>query len=144
MSNEHTQSHHILPLSTYLNIGLILIGLTVVTVWVAYHDFGPYNLVVAMAIAATKASLVALYFMHLKYDNKLYMMIFVSSLVFLAIFIVLTMFDTLRRGDIDEIKQNPINESAFIYTDSLPVDSTAAEFSADSAQVLDTVEVNAD
>lgn len=147
MSNENTQSHHhILPLSLYINIGLALIGLTVVTVWISFYHFGPFNLLVAMLIAATKASLVALYFMHLKYDNKLYAIIFVSSLLFLATFIVLTMFDTMRRGDIDEMKQGPIEKEAIIYRDSTRAveghgDSTFVE---DSTQVLDTVEVSAE
>lgn len=132
MSN-HAEEQHILPLSLYINIGLILLGLTIVTVWVSYHDYGEFNLLVAMAIAATKASLVALYFMHLKYDNKLYSVIFLSAIFFLAIFIVITMFDTLRRDDIYEIKSEPIQKDAIIYnapavTDSLNimVDSTGS------------------
>lgn len=114
MSN-HAEEPHILPLSLYINIGLILLGLTIITVWVSYHDYGEFNLVVAMAIAAIKATLVAMYFMHLKYDNKLYLVIFLSAIFFLAVFIVITMFDTLRRDDIYEIKSGPIQKNAIIY-----------------------------
>ena len=117
--DTHSNEPHILPLSLYLGIGAILICLTVVTVIVAGIHFGPYNLLIAMAIAVVKASLVALYFMHLKYDNKLYMLLFLSSLFFLGVFIVITMFDTLRRGDIYEIKSGEIRD-AVIY-DSLKV-----------------------
>jgi cytochrome c oxidase subunit 4 len=68
-----------------------------------------------MLIASFKGSLVALYFMHLKYDNKLYLSIFLISLLFLAVFIVFTMFDTLNRGDIYEERGKPIQENAIIY-----------------------------
>lgn len=124
MSNHAEEQHnHIMPLSLYINIGLILLGLTIVTVWVSYHDYGEFNLVVAMAIAATKASLVALFFMHLKYDNKLYSVIFLGAIFFLAIFIVITMFDTLRRDDIYEIKSEPIHKEAIIYDTPAAADS---------------------
>ena len=133
--DTHTNEPHVLPLSIYLGIGSILIILTAVTVYVSFIDFGPFNLMVAMIIAAVKASLVALYFMHLKYDNKLYAMFFISALFFLAVFVVITMFDTLRRDDIYEIKAESINKNAIIY-DSLPVDSSTA--------IIDSLEVKSD
>lgn len=107
--------NHILPLSTYLIIGSILLGLTIITVIVAQFDFGRWNIFIALAIASCKAILVALYFMHLKYDNKIYMVIFVSSIAFLAIFITFTMMDTLYRGEINEIRNKPVNQYAIIY-----------------------------
>jgi len=128
--SQEAHKEHILPLSTYLTVGSLLLLLTAITVIVSQFHFGPYNLLVAMLIAATKASLVALYFMHLKYDNKLYATVFVLSVVFLAIFVTLTMFDTLRRGDVDPEKSGPIDKNAVIYeqkADSLSVDSLATE-----------------
>jgi len=122
MSN-HAEEPHILPLSLYINIGLTLLGLTIITVWVSYHDYGEFNLVVAMAIAAIKATLVAMFFMHLKYDNKLYLVIFLSAIFFLAIFMIITMFDTLRRDDIYEIKSGPIQKNAIIYNAPAASDS---------------------
>jgi len=112
-----TKSHdiHILPLKLYLGIGITLIILTIITYTVAQIDLGPYNLVVAMLIAMTKALLVALFFMHLLYDNKLYMIIFSIGLIFIAIFIIFTMFDTMRRGDIYLEVGEPINKEAIIY-----------------------------
>lgn len=123
--NKETTSHkhHILPLSIYLGVGAALIVLTSITVTVSFYDFGPYNLLVAMIIAAIKASLVALFFMHLKYDNKLYMVIFVSSIIFLAAFVILTMFDTLRRDDIYRIESKPVNKQAVIY-DNIKADTS--------------------
>lgn len=110
-----TINHHVLPLSVYIKIGIGLIILTGVTVYISGLDFGPYNLLIAMVIAATKASLVALFFMHLKYDNKLYSIVFIIGVFCLAIFIIITMFDTLRRDDIYEIKSGSINKNTVIY-----------------------------
>jgi cytochrome c oxidase subunit 4 len=129
MSHD-THNEHILPLPLYLTIGSILLLLTAITVIVAQFNFGPYNLLVAMIIAAIKASLVALYFMHLKYDSKIYATIFVLSVLFLAVFVTLTMFDTLRRGDLDPEKSGPIQPNAAMYdtkSDSIGVDSLAVD-----------------
>jgi len=101
------QHHHVLPLSVYLIVGATLLVLTGITVVVAEFQLGEWNLIVAMAIAALKATLVLLFFMHLKYDNKLYSFAFLISIAFLAVFIVFTMLDTLERdqfgrGSIDK------------------------------------------
>lgn len=120
MSSASHSHHHILPLRVYLTIGAILLVFTAITVWVAQHDYGPANLLVAMIIAATKAMLVALYFMHLKYDNRLYLAIFTFAILFLAVFIILTMFDTMRRAEINPVRDGQINSKAVIYqADSL-------------------------
>ncbi len=120
MSAHSDNKPHITPISTYLGIGLALLFLTFVTVWVAKFDLGPFNLFVAMVIATFKASLVALIFMHLYYDNKFYATIFVVSLGFLALFIVFILFDTMRRGDIYPETARPIKERAAIYDNLKP------------------------
>jgi hypothetical protein len=53
----------------------------------------------------------------------IYLLIFTIAIVFLALFIILTMFDTMRRGDIDISQAKPFKEKAAIY-DKLPADST--------------------
>lgn len=106
---------HILPLWLYLKVGLTLLAMTILTVWVAQYHLGPFNMVVAMIIAIIKGTLVAMYFMHLKYANKLFATVFVGSLMMLAVFIVFTMFDTLNRGDIYELKARPFQNKAIIY-----------------------------
>jgi len=120
MANHASESthHHILPLRIYFNVAGALFVLTALTVWISYYHFGAFNLLVAMAIAAGKATLVVLFFMHLKYDNKLYTLIFVSAIAFFATFVFLTMADTMERGDIYEYKQGPIQREAAMY-DSL-------------------------
>ena len=92
--------HHILPTRTALMIGGTLLFLTFVTVWIAGVDLGPLNFVVAMAVATTKASLVALFFMNLYYDRKENSVIFGTSFLFLAIFFVLTSMDLFFRGKV--------------------------------------------
>ncbi len=106
---------HILPLKVYLGVGATLLLLTFVTVYVSTFDFGSWNLVIAMVIAATKALLVAFFFMHLFYDSKVYFSIFVGALMFLAVFIVFTMFDTQTRGQVNPQQEKPIDDKAVIY-----------------------------
>jgi cytochrome c oxidase subunit 4 len=124
VSSTEEHSRHIVPLRTYLAVAAALLLLTAITVTVSYVPLGGYNVLVALTIAAFKASLVALFFMHLKYDRKIYLVIFVIAVTFLAVFIVFTMFDTLHRDDIYEITDGPIEENAIIY-DKPVSDSTA-------------------
>jgi len=118
MSGPSKYSHHahILPLKVYLGIGSALILLTIITVAVAQVHLGPFNLVVALLVAVLKATLVGLFFMHLKYDNKLYALIFSGAVAFLGIFIIITMFDTMRRTDIYSEVGEPIKPDAVIYS----------------------------
>ncbi len=106
---------HIIPVKVYVMIALVLIILTAITVAVSFIDLGAYNVTVALAIASVKALLVAFIFMHLFYDNKIYLVIFSMALIFLTIFITLTMFDTTTRGAIYEEKEGPIIKEAPIY-----------------------------
>ena len=76
------QGPHVIPLGVYLGIEGILLVMTIVTIAVSYVELGFLNIVVALAIASIKALLVAFFFMHLYYDNKLYFFIFASSLFF--------------------------------------------------------------
>jgi cytochrome c oxidase subunit IV len=92
---------HIASLQFYVGIFIALVCLTILTVKVSYYDFGPANIVIAMLIATTKASLVAIFFMHLAHDKKFNALTFVSAFLFLAIFIVFTYDDLGRRGEID-------------------------------------------
>jgi cytochrome c oxidase subunit 4 len=94
---EHAALAHVMPVPVLLAVFFALIALTAVTVAVArYHglDFGSWNLLIALAIATAKAALVALYFMHLRYDHPFHGLIFVVALGFLALFMSLTLMDT--------------------------------------------------
>jgi caa(3)-type oxidase subunit IV len=92
--------HHILPTKTALAVGSSLLFLTLVTVWVAHIDLGRINFLVAFAVASLKASLVCLFFMNLLYDRRENGVIFGTSFLFLAIFIVFTATDLFFRGNV--------------------------------------------
>lgn len=86
---------------TYRNVLITLLTLTVITVAVARIDLGILNIVIAIGIATVKGSLVCLYFMHLKYDNKLNQVVFASAFAFLILFAALTLSDLLMRETVD-------------------------------------------
>jgi cytochrome c oxidase subunit 4 len=92
---------HISSTQFYVGIFLGLVVLTILTVKVSYYDFGSANILIAMAIATTKASLVAIFFMHLAHDKKFNALTFVSAFLFLGVFIVFTYDDLGRRGEVD-------------------------------------------
>lgn len=119
-SRTDTHHHHIVPLSIYLGVGAALFVLTGVTVAISFIKLGGWNVAVALCLASLKASLVALFFMHLKYDNKIYMVIFLTSLVFLAIFIIFILFDTLTRDQLYIEKAEPIKKNAAMYDEVKP------------------------
>lgn len=98
-NGEH-HGHHIFPYSSCLKIFGLLMVLTAITVAVAFIDLGKMNLIVALVVASIKASLVALFFMGLKFDKKDNAVIFATSFLFLIIFIILTAFDLFYRGDV--------------------------------------------
>jgi len=119
-NSSKRKAEHILSLRVYLLVGVALMILTAVTVAVSFIPLGGWNAVVAVAIASVKASLVALFFMHLLHDKRLNLIIFLIAILFLTIFITLTMFDTLTRGTVDERTRSPIQEEAVIYQKTLP------------------------
>lgn len=97
---------HVMPVPVLLTVFGLLIVLTVATVSATWIDLGDWNLFIALGIATAKAALVALYFMHLRYDHPFNGLIFVTGLVFLALFLSLTMLDTLQyRPDVQQYQQ---------------------------------------
>lgn len=92
-----SEHRHIVPLSTYYAIFALLMLGTAITVWVAFLDLGALNTVVALAIACTKATLVVLFFMHVKYSTRLTWAVVFGSVFWLAILLALTFNDYLTR-----------------------------------------------
>lgn len=91
-------SEHIVSTKIYYTIWLILLVLTGLTAWVATVDLGPLNTIVALVIATGKASIVALFFMHVKYTSeKLTKMVLISALFWLLILLGLSMSDYTTR-----------------------------------------------
>jgi cytochrome c oxidase subunit 4 len=85
---------HIVPPHILLGVWLGLMVLTVLTVAATRIDLGAGNLWLAMIIAAVKATLVALYFMHLRYDRLFHGFVFLGAILFVMLFIGLALMDT--------------------------------------------------
>ncbi len=98
---QHEHAHHGGP-KIYLVVLAALIVLTVITVLAAGVNFGSSttNVIIAMAIASVKASLVALFFMHLRWDKPLNATIFVGGLCFLGIMLTFTFMDNTTRVEV--------------------------------------------
>lgn len=106
MANEQQNlnevNHEPLPLRVYLGVFGALLVLTFITVWIAQFDFGIWTLPIAMLVAASKASLVVLYFMNLKYDSRFNAFIFSVGLFFLFVFVGPTLWDRETRLHLGE------------------------------------------
>ncbi len=82
---------------TYIVVWIALLILTGVTWGVSYVNLGMGNVTVALLIASVKAALVALFFMHLRYENRLVWAFALFPLFFLALIIFGTLSDTMFR-----------------------------------------------
>ena len=91
-------SGHVSPIRVYLSIFGALMVLTAVTVFAAFVNLGSFNPVVALAIAIFKATLVVLYFMHVKYSSRLTKLVVMTGIFFLVILLGETMMDYASRG----------------------------------------------
>jgi len=91
-------SEHIVPVKVYLAIFLALLAGTALTIFAAFHDF-PWrlNTVIALTIASIKATLVVLYFMHVRYSTRLVWVILVAALFWMGILFALTFSDYFTR-----------------------------------------------
>lgn len=101
MASEHeTQGSptHVVALGTYLSVFVALLVLTAITTAVAFIDLGPMNNVVALGIAALKAAIVILFFMHVKYSSRLIGIVVVTSLFWVFILLSSTVMDFVTRG----------------------------------------------
>lgn len=87
---------HVATIKTLLATGGTLLFLTIVTVLSSKVDFGgaSINLAIAMVIAVTKATLVVLFFMHLRYDRLFHSVIFVSAILAASLFVGFTLMDS--------------------------------------------------
>jgi cytochrome c oxidase subunit 4 len=93
--DDHHGISHVASIKVLLGTGGSLLLLTLVTVLATRVDFGPsINLGIAMAIAVIKATLVILFFMHLKYDKIFHTVVFLSAILAAALFVGFTLMDT--------------------------------------------------
>jgi cytochrome c oxidase subunit IV len=91
---EHSHPTH----KVYYLVFLTLAIGTVLTYLVAFVDLGFMNPVIALIIACTKATLVILFFMHVRYSSKLTMVTITAGFFWLLIMITLDLSDYLTRG----------------------------------------------
>jgi cytochrome c oxidase subunit 4 len=98
----HSGGHaHVLPIWKYLAVFVALIVLTGATVAAAFTNLGPLNNVVALGIAGLKATLVILYFMHVRYSSRMIPLVVVAGVFWLLLLISGTLSDYLTRGLFD-------------------------------------------
>jgi cytochrome c oxidase subunit 4 len=102
-SHDHGHGHghgephplvgHLVPYSTLFATGAALLVLTVITVAARYVDLGEANIYLAIGIAVVKATLVSLFFMHLRWDRPFNLMVLVGSMLFVVLMMVFCMMD---------------------------------------------------
>jgi cytochrome c oxidase subunit 4 len=88
---------HVVPKKLYILVFAALIVFTALTTSVAFIDLGKWNTVAALAIAVCKASLVALFFMHLRWSSGLMRIVLLAAFVWFAILVSLTLADEFTR-----------------------------------------------
>jgi cytochrome c oxidase subunit 4 len=87
---------HVLPPAVLLGTAAALLALTALTVAVSRVDLGALNAVAALALACAKASIVALFFMHLKYEGRFLAVVLVVCALFAALLVGFVVFDTTQ------------------------------------------------
>lgn len=100
---------HPFPVWGLLAVFFALVFLTILTVWQASIDIGSWDIVITMVIATIKASLVVLFFMHLAFDKPYNAIIFISSIIFVSLFLGATLMDSQTTRDliITKTVENP-------------------------------------
>ncbi len=87
-------SEHTISSKTYYGIWILLLILTGLTAWIATVDLGPLNTIVAIAIATVKATVVVLFFMHVKYaSDKMTKVVIVSAIFWMMLLLLLSLTD---------------------------------------------------
>jgi len=95
MTESHT--HAIISTRTYFIVFAALCVLLLATVGAAYLSLGPLNIVIALAIAFTKAILVAMFFMHLRYSKAIVILFALAGVYWFGILLLITAADFIAR-----------------------------------------------
>lgn len=91
-------SQPLVPRQLYYRVFVILLGLTLLTVGVAFLELGPLNIIIALTIAVGKALLVLLFFMHLRYSSGLIWIVCGAGIFWLMLLLTITLSDYLTRN----------------------------------------------
>lgn len=118
--------HHVSSVAMFRNVLIALLVLTAITVASSRFDFGGANMLIAMAIASVKASLVIAFFMHLKWDTAINKIVFLGSFLFLSLLFLFTLADQATR-----VLDNPM------HTMKAPVDWSWVQPTHDGAAPKD-------
>ena len=108
--SEQEHAEHIVPPGVYAGIITTLLILTLLTVYAAYVDLGRFNIVVALAIATVKATLVVLFFMHAKYVPQRTKLVIFAGIFWLALLLFMTLSDYASRVDYRGVRY-PISQA---------------------------------
>ncbi len=87
---------HTLSPGVLLGTAGALVGLTLATVVTSRIDLGTFNVVVALAIAGLKATLVALFFMHLRWEGRFQAVVIAGAIFFAVLLVGFVAFDTTQ------------------------------------------------
>jgi cytochrome c oxidase subunit 4 len=98
LSEHSDHEHHIVSPKVYVAIFLSLLFFTGLTVAASYLEMGVFNAVVALAIAVVKATLVVLFFMHVKYSTKLTKLTVGAGLFTFIVLVGMTLCDYITRA----------------------------------------------
>lgn len=117
-ANAAHHGHHIVPLKVLWSVFIGLVALTIFTVLTAkFVDLGSFNLTLAILIAVAKASLVVTFFMALKWDNRINLLVLSLGCIFVIVFLSFTLFDTAFRGKMEHVAPNTITDQERIDAD---------------------------
>lgn len=92
-ANDGSADQHLIPYKTYVLIWLALCTLTLVTVAVSYADMRHMTIIVALLIACAKSTLVVLWFMHVKFENRAIWWFLIATILTYVTFVLLTFAD---------------------------------------------------
>ena len=90
---------HPMPIPVLVGVFVALVTLTIITVGQASFDMGKFDVAIVMTIATVKAGLVIAFFMHLAYDKPFNIVVFMSSFVFVGLFVIFTLSDSQGTSD---------------------------------------------
>jgi cytochrome c oxidase subunit 4 len=93
----HEAEHHIIPNGVFILVWIALLVLTALTVGASVYFPGRVGVGVAMIVTPIKAALILMYFMHLKYEKKVFVIMFLAAMGIFGVFLGLTFFDYLFR-----------------------------------------------
>ncbi len=92
-----SEESHVVPVRIYITIFLSLMVLTGLTILASFYNFGQWNTIIAVTIAVVKATLVILYFMHVRYSDNVVRLSVLAGFFWLAILLALTLSDYFTR-----------------------------------------------